>query len=262
LISDVKLVRLDPPGLWCSHEAVYDAIARCGGRTFLEVGCGAGRLSRPLCERGLTGRGLDVSPEAVDEAREHLRDFIAAGRFELDQGDLFALEPDHARYDLGLSLMVMEHVENDVGFVARIAEFVRPGGHVIIGVPGRRDRWGIEDETVGHWRRYDRVDLSRVLERAGLRQVEVWSVAVPVANLLFRAGNLMLRLAGEGKKATLPRQAQTAASGVRHIPFKTMFPSAFRFVLNGRTLHPLLVLQRLFYHSNLGLTLIGFGERP
>jgi hypothetical protein len=27
-------------------------------------------------------------------------------------------------------------------------------------------------------------------------------------------------------------------------------------------LYPLLALQRLFYRSNLGLTLIGFGERP
>jgi hypothetical protein len=41
-----------------------------------------------------------------------------------------------------------------------------------------------------------------------------------------------------------------------------MFPSVFRLVLNARALYPLLALQRLFYRSNLGLTLIGFGERP
>jgi len=210
----------------------------------------------------MIGRGVDVSAAAVSEAREHLRDFITAGRFELGQADVFAIEPDGDHYDLGLSLMVMEHVEDDLGFVRRIAEFVRPGGHLIIGVPGRRDRWGIEDETVGHWRRYDRGDLARVLEHAGLRNVEVWSVAVPVANLLFRAGNLMLRLAGERRKTKLPRRVQTEASGIRDIPFKTMFPSVFRLVLNARALYPLLALQRLFYRSNLGLTLIGFGERP
>jgi hypothetical protein len=60
----------------------------------------------------------------------------------------------------------------------------------------------------------------------------------------------------------LPRRAQTEASGIRDIPFKTMFPSVFRLVLNARALYPLLALQRLFYRSNLGLTLIGFGERP
>jgi hypothetical protein len=129
-------------------------------------------------------------------------------------------------------------------------------------VPGRRDRWSIEDETVGHWRRYERGDLARVLEDAGLRNVTVWSVAVPVANLLFHAGNFLLRRSGEAaKKDALSRQAQTEESGIRQIPLKTVFPPAFRFVLNRYTMTPLFMLQRLFYGTNRGLTLIAFGQR-
>ena len=257
----MKLARIDPPGLWCSHQAVCDAIAQCGGRTSLEVGCGAGHLSRWLCERGLSGRAVDMSAAAIAEARDHLSDFVDAGRVQIDQADVLG-EHDERGYDVVLSLMVMEHVKDDLAFATRLAARVNAGGHLIIGVPGRRDRWSIEDETVGHWRRYDRDDLARVLENAGLRDVQVWSVAVPVANLLFHAGNILLRLGGEAsKKDTLSRQAQTEQSGIREIPFKTMFPPAFRFVLNRYTMAPLFALQRLFYRTNRGLTLIGFGER-
>ncbi len=257
----MKFVRIDPPGQWCSYQAVDDAIAQCGGRTFFEVGCGAGRLSRRLCERGLSGRGVEISAAAAAAGREYLRDFIASGCYTLSEGDLFHVDPDGNGYDIGLSLMVMEHVEDDLAFVRRMAEFVKPGGHLIIGVPGRRDRWSVEDETVGHFRRYDRADLASVLERGGLRDVHVWSVAVPVANLLFRLGNLMLRRSGELDKKALTLQEQTEASGIREIPFKTVFPSAFGLILNRYTLWPLFALQRLFYGTNLGLTLVGFGTR-
>ncbi len=257
----MTFVRIDPPGQWCTHQAVQDAIARCGGRTFLEIGCGAGRLSRLLCERGMTGRGVDVSTAAVEEAREELREFIDRGRFEVGRGDLFTLD-GAGGYDLALSIMVMEHVEDDLGFVRRMAGTVRPGGHLILGVPGRPDLWGIEDETVGHVRRYDRGSLADVLTRAGLRNVQVWSVAVPTANILFRLGNAMIRLAGEERKQARPAQEQTEESGIRRIPFKTVFPPVFRLLLNRYTMAPLFALQRLFYGSRLGLTLIGFGENP
>lgn len=258
----MKFVRIDPPGQWCFYEAVNEAIARCGGRSFFEVGVGAGVLSRPLCDKGYVGLGVDFSAEAAAMAREVMAPHVRAGRYRLIEDDLFNLTPGETRYALGLSMMVMEHVADDVGFVRRMAAFVEPGGHVILGVPGRRDRWSVEDETVGHLRRYERDDLARVLTDAGLVDVTVWSVAVPLANLLFRVGNLLVRASGETKKTALPLEEQTKSSGIREIPFKTVFPSWFTLLLNRRTLYPLFVLQRLFYGTNLGLTLVAFGRKP
>ena len=158
--------------------------------------------------------------------------------------------------------MVMEHVEDDVGFVRTLSKLVRAGGYLAICVPGRKDHWSFEDETVGHLRRYDREDLRRVLEAGGLREVEIWSVAVPIANILFRVGDWLLRRSDEAKKTALSQRAQTETSGLQEIPWKTMFPRWVKLVLNRYTLYPVLALQRLFYRSDLGITMLGFGRVP
>ncbi|HEY1304100.1 MAG TPA: class I SAM-dependent methyltransferase [Vicinamibacterales bacterium] len=258
----MRFVRIDPPGQWCYYEAVFEAIEKCGGRSFIEVGIGAGVLSQPLCQQGFTGLGVDFSSEAIEIARRTMTEHMQAGRYELVEDDIFNVRPNGRRYSLGLSMMVMEHVADDVGFVRQITEFVEPNGHVIVAVPGRRDRWGIEDETVGHLRRYDRNDLERVLLEAGLTDTTVWSVAVPVGNLFFRLSNLTVRASGEVNKRILSKEDQTKSSGIREIPFKTVFPAWFRLLLNRRTLYPLFVTQRLFYRTNLGLVMLGFGRRP
>ena len=256
----MKLVKIDPPGSWCQYEAVMEMMGHTGGKTFLEVGCGPGSLSLRLCEKGWQGVGVDFSPTAIAEAKINLREYIQSGCYRLLSSDIFNVELGNEKFDVGLSMMVMEHVTNHVAFVERIVSFIKPGGHLIVGVPGRRDRWGIEDETVGHLRRYDRSDLTETLVSAGLTDVTVWSVAVPVANMLFHFGNFFIRNSSEVNKRAQSARAQTETSGVREIPWKTVFPSSFRLLLNRTTLYPLFVLQRLFYNSNLGLTMIGCGR--
>jgi len=256
----MRLVKIDPPGSWCHYEAVMEMISHTGGKTFLEVGCGPGTLSLRLCEKGWQGLGIDFSAPAIAEAKLNLSEYIRDGRYRLIATDIFDLDPGDEKFDVGLSMMVMEHVRDHVGFVKRIINFIKPGGYVIVAVPGRRDRWGIEDETVGHLRRYDRDDLKNTLVSAGLTDVTVWSVAVPVANLLFHFGNFFIRNSPEIDKMAQPAREQTETSGVREIPWKTVFPSSFKLILNRTTLYPLFVLQRFFYSSNLGLTMMACGK--
>lgn len=260
----MKLIKIDPPGSWCHYEAVMEMIRRIRGRgrTFMEVGCGAGDLSLRLCREGWKGIGVDSSSQSIERATETLAEYLATGKYRLIQRDIFALEDLGEKVDVGLSMMVMEHVEDHVGFLRKIASRVKPGGHLIIAVPGRRDRWGIEDETVGHLRRYDRLDLKETLKSAGLKDILVWSVAVPVANLLFHLGNHMVRNSSEIEKVRQSAHEQTASSGVREIPWKTVFPSWCRLILNRTTLFPLFVAQRCFYDSNLGLTMLAMGTVP
>jgi len=257
----VKLIRLPPPGTLCQTRAVLELVDESHAKTFCEIGPGAGDVSAALCRRGLTGVGIELSPEAAATTRAALRDVIESGRYRLIEGDFMTMAVSES-FDLALSLMVMEHVEHDADFAARVVELVRPGGTVIIGVPGRMDRWGVEDETAGHFRRYERADLAHMLGDAGLERVEVRSVSVPVANLLFHLSNVLIRRAGEERKLALGQEARTQSSGIREIPFKTVFPAPFKLILNPVAMSPLFLLQHLFYGSSLGLTLLARGCKP
>jgi SAM-dependent methyltransferase len=256
----MKFVRIDPPGSWCSYEAVMEMLRATGGKTFLEVGCGPGDLSLKLCKEGWQGLGIDFSAQAIQQAKANLSEYLESSRYRLVEGDISDLDSNGEKFDVGLSMMVMEHVEDDVGFLRKLVDSIKPGGHVIIAVPGRRNRWGIEDETVGHLRRYDRNDLTDAFLSAGLTEVTVWSVAVPAANLLFHLSNFFVRNSSEIDKLNQPAREQTRTSGIREIPWKTAFPSSFKLILNRFTLYPLFVLQRLFYQSSLGLTMIARGK--
>lgn len=258
----MKFVRIDPPGSFCSNEAVRDAVRKLGPHTFVDVGCGGGGLSKVLCGMGLSGVGVDFSKEALSIAGEALHPEITKGAYRLVEGDATDLAEPLAPSDMAVSYMVMEHVQDDVGFARNVAGFVRPGGHVVIAVPGRQDRWSIEDDTVGHLRRYERDDLKRVLEQAGLEAVEVWSVAVPTANILLGASSWLIRRSAEVEKIGQSQRTQTETSGIRDIRWKTVFPSWVRIILNRYTLWPLFVIQRAFYRTGFGLTMMGMGRVP
>jgi SAM-dependent methyltransferase len=256
-------VTIDPPGTFCMKEALRDALKTRPGRTFLDVGCGGGGMSKLLCDAGWTGAGVDFSPAAIAISRQTMAQHVAAGRYTLHPGDVLDLHADFAKVDLVISYMVMEHVEDDAGFIRKIAAYSKPGGTLILGVPGRRDRWSVEDETVGHFRRYDRADLEQVMRTAGLEDETVWSIAVPVANILFDLSVWLIgRSSSETAKAGQSKRAQTETSGIREIPWKTVFPHWVRLILNRTTLTPLFVVQRLFYRTGLGITMMGTARVP
>jgi SAM-dependent methyltransferase len=261
--------RIPPPGTLCLFQAVLDMhstfVPRVAGghpRKFIEFGCGTGDLSKIFLEIGYFGICLDFSKSALEVAASNLGKYIREGRCQLLQCDAMeseALEGFRHFSDLSFSMMVMEHVQEDVIFIENLSRVTRVGGAVMLAVPGRKDLWGIEDDTVGHLRRYERYELREIMEAAGLENVVVWSVAVPTANILLRLGNFFVRQSAEKDKLSETHRYQTERSGVREVPFKTIFPKWFGYFLNRYALYPLFILQRVFYGTNLGLTLLAIG---
>src|SRR5882757_3436427 len=120
----MKFVKIDPPGTFCTQEALRDALRERRGQTFLDVGCGGGDLSKLICDAGLTGVGLDFSERAIAIATTVMDPYIKKGQYRLQLGDVHDLPADF-KVDLAISYMVMEHVEDDVGFIQKIANFVK-----------------------------------------------------------------------------------------------------------------------------------------
>jgi len=47
--------RVDPPGTFCSYEALRDLVKKTKAKSFIDVGCCSGNFSKLLCSIGLRG---------------------------------------------------------------------------------------------------------------------------------------------------------------------------------------------------------------
>ena len=98
----------------------------------VDLGCGPGQLTATLAERwpGALVHGIDSSPEMIEQAGRH-----AGGRVRFDLGDLRSFEPA-GPVDVLLSNATLQWVPGHLGLLARLVDFVAPGGWFAFQVPG------------------------------------------------------------------------------------------------------------------------------
>lgn len=70
-------------------------------------------------------------------------------------------------------LDVLEHVEDDAGFLESLADKMAVGSRLILTVPAMPSLWSGFDEDVGHFKRYTKRKLRDAASNAPLRPVEV-----------------------------------------------------------------------------------------
>jgi 2-polyprenyl-3-methyl-5-hydroxy-6-metoxy-1,4-benzoquinol methylase len=126
-----------------------------GGMRVLDVGCGTGAILEHLAKH-CDAYGQDFSPKAVDFCRQR-------GLKNLYAGPLSTYEPE-SPFDLITMLDVVEHVDDDLGFLKDARRLLRPEGSVLITVPAYPSLWSAHDVELQHKRRYRKRELrDRVL---------------------------------------------------------------------------------------------------
>lgn len=98
-------------------DAVQTALARCGARTVLDLGCGEGHLltrlaGEPRIERVV---GIDLSLPALTRLRSRLQDMPAAARarIELLHGPLAEVGLPFIGFDAAVLVETLEHIASD-----------------------------------------------------------------------------------------------------------------------------------------------------
>lgn len=97
----------------------------------LEIGCGVGRLARPLARRMRGYTGFDIAPGMVDEARRRHAD-VANARFFVSSGLAVPAEAADRTYDVVVALAVFIHCPRAVtaGLVESAYALLAPGGQL------------------------------------------------------------------------------------------------------------------------------------
>jgi SAM-dependent methyltransferase len=117
-----------------AEEIETDMINICQGKPpaemrVLEIGCGAGRVTRALSKRFGEVYAVDVSGEMAAQARRALADRPNAHVFQNNGTDLSVL-PDGLQLDFAFSSIVFQHIpsrEIIESYVREVNRLLRPG---------------------------------------------------------------------------------------------------------------------------------------
>ena len=115
-------------------------------------------------------------------------------------------------------------------------------------MPSSMKYWGIEDETVGHYRRFEFEDFENIATANKFIVKNIAGLTYPLSNLLFGLSNYLVNK-NDGWKKSLSKDEQTelsSAGGTKQIKFKTNFPYWFRYIINEFTMYPFYLLQLIF----------------
>lgn len=173
---------------------MFSQVEAAVGPVVAEVGAGIGTFTGRLLDAGAE-RIVAIEPEPACAA-ELERRFAADPRVQVARETLPSspsLEALGGSCDLVLCQNVLEHIEDDAAALLAMARALRPDGALIVLVPAHPRLYGALDRSYGHFRRYDRKRLGRLVTAAGLRLDRLYSF-----NLLGVAGWWAKNRLGDG----------------------------------------------------------------
>jgi SAM-dependent methyltransferase len=124
----------------------------------LNVGCGTGLFNELAVECGYNVTAIEPDPAAYEIAAEKIGNrarVLNCGVQEFNSDRVFEVVVIHD---------VLEHIEDDRGAAINLANFLHNDGVLVGSVPALQALFGLHDEQLGHYRRYSKREIRRVLE--------------------------------------------------------------------------------------------------
>ncbi len=127
--------------------------------TILDIGCGTGAMSIRLTKWGRVV-SADFSPLALQYSRRR-------GLGHLVGADAMNLPFGADRFDMIVTMDVLEHLPDDCAAMREFHRVLKPGGRVFATVPAYPHLWSEHDVALMHHRRYLRQEMRERFEAAG-----------------------------------------------------------------------------------------------
>ena len=134
-------------------------------RNVLEVGTGQGNFKRYLAKYPIDYyMSMDIDAEVIEraKARNPEGNYIVADASADHFAELF-----DRKYEAILMCNVLEHIEDHEKAVRNLLSILSSEGHLLLFVPALPMLYNDMDSMAGHWRRYYRSDLRKIIEKTG-----------------------------------------------------------------------------------------------
>lgn len=169
-IKEARSGEVDPSRHWYYRTKILPVIDFCrralaekAPLDLIDIGAGSGFFCESVMG-SLSGKISDVV--AVDRAYEEDRSW----EDPRVRGRVFWRRelPGEARDSIILLMDVLEHIEDDAGFLRGLVSRCRGRNYVFVTVPAFRALWSGHDEFLGHRRRYSLGSITKLLRDAGV----------------------------------------------------------------------------------------------
>ena len=240
--------RIESPNNICRHFLALELIKKLSFSEFLEIGIGDGAFLEKLAQKEYRGVGIDVSEQAISIASARLKRY---SNIAIENKNFFEVTK---KFDLVIMLQVLEHIENDSEALAKTKQLVKKGGNFLLSVPAHKEKWGYLDLVGGHYRRYEKEEIVKLLKDSGFEVLCFYSLGYPITNF-FKVWeeNFYKKYFFLNNFSQKTNEERTKISGCVEIPGVFGFPAVCKVFINEIALFPFLQLQRLFVKTELGL---------
>jgi SAM-dependent methyltransferase len=209
---------------------------------YLEIGCGTGCFCFEAFRRGAEVYAHDLNPEVnriVDEIYNSDKNRINV-KPALTEGD-------YLNYDIVGAYEVLEHCEDDIATLREWRRYIRDDGILLLTVPARMKLWNFSDELGGHFRRYERKELTEKLAKTGFDVLSIECVGFPFTNIIRPITMVLVykkRFAAHKNKSMHER---TLISGIdKSVDY------GYKSIVPWKLLRFCSIVQKLFWKQNWG----------
>jgi len=217
------------------------------GDIFLEIGPGNLNLSIDLIKKFSKGVLIDFNTTDVEIIFNGLPERHKQ-KLNLIIADFINYDNFPSKFDSIITCDVLEHVEEEEIFLRKTFNLLMDNGQLILSVPARKKYWSVDDEIVGHFRRYEKKEIIDKLSGAGFSDIKIVSYGFPFTNF-SRLLRVQLAKNQYIEKAEWDKIKQSQKSAfIINRNSKLNFAV---FLFNKYTLFPLFLISSLFNRFDL-----------
>lgn len=229
------------PKLILRESCIEDVSRTWEPGEFLEMGAGTGYMTNLFLGRGFRGTCSDLGEDNREKMRRNLS---AHGERVRIVDETTALRV--GVFDYLFAFEVLEHIAEDASVLGVWAKYLQRGGRVLISVPAHKRKFGRSDEITGHVRRYEKLELEKLLIGTGFRDIQIVNYGFPLTELTRRVSNWLVRADNSYDGLSMEQKSIQSAQAKPRVITRVLS------LVSEKVFSPFIVLQRLFYRWDLG----------
>ena len=153
----------------------YDLISRHIGKNILEIGTGDKSFSEQIAlNKKEISKFISIEPSVnlFDSAKENK---YFPDNFQFLLMDMFDFKAEiYGKFDTVIMVHVLEHIEDDFMALNHIHSLLNDDGKLLIQVPAIRWLYSDHDKSLGHYRRYNKNCLKRIIDPKKYKIQNLW----------------------------------------------------------------------------------------